>query len=129
MSAAIDIIRGSLYKLGVHSEIKPVSNEMLSYSFKKFQSFVKSLKDQGYNKTGLVVPYALADECSERGGVTNDIEALFAVDIAPYFRVQPTAQLLTDSANAKENLERFYRTFEIPDLLPKRTHFKGQGNK
>jgi len=125
MSAAIDIIHGALFKLGVHSEMKPVSNEMLSYSFTQFQGFVKMIKDEGYDKTGLVVPFALADEVSERGGVRATIETLFAEHIAEYFK----KKIDFSTKEAWNKLDRFYRTTEVPDLLPKRANILGAGNR
>lgn len=128
MSAAIDIIHGSLYKIGVHSEIKPVSNEMLSFSFRKFQSFIKSLRDRGYDKTGAIVPASTADEVSERGGVTAILETLFAEYITNYFNKPPTAELLRMSSLAWDDMNRYYRTLEIPDLVPNSARIRGSGN-
>jgi len=128
MSKAIDLIHSSLFLIGAHSELKPVSPEMLTFSFKKLQTFIKALKDEDYSKIGIVVPYALADECSERGGATSRIEALFAVDVAPFFRIQPAPDVIAKAAEAQQYLDRYGKEIIIPNLTDRRYAFKGQGN-
>jgi len=129
MAAAIDIIHASLFKIGVHSEIKPVSNEMLTFSFTKFQGFIKKLRDKGYNSIGEVVPAALASEVGERGGATQLIETLFAKFIAPYFRKDVGPELMLEVKEATEELDRFYKTISIPSIRDGGLRMTGAGNR
>ena len=129
MTAAIDLIKQSLFKLGVNSEIKPVSPEMLSYSFTTFQGFVKSLKDRGFDRIGIVVPQVLADEVSERGGSTDYITAIFAKKMASHFQKDVTPQLMMEASKAEEELERHYRSLDIPSSVPSSPRLLGQGNR
>lgn len=129
MSSAIDIIHGALFKIGVHSEIKPVSSTMLNHSLEKFGGFIKSLKDRGFDKTGLVVPASTADDVSERGGCRDLIETCFAVYIAKDFQKPVSAELRQEYSLAMNQLERFYRSIEVPDARPATLRVMGQGNR
>ena len=129
MTAAIDFIHGALFKIGAHSEIKPVSSEMLNFSFGKLQGFIKNLLDEGYDEIGFIVPGALPDELGERGGVTHHLETLFAKFISPYFRLPVTPELLMESSRAEQSLWRHYNTQEIPNVRQGSPVIFGAGNR
>lgn len=129
MSKAIDFIQGALFLVGVHSEIKPVSPEMLNESFDRLGGFLKGLRDEGFSDVGFVIPGTLTSDMGERGGSTPLLEAMFAVFISPYFAVPVTTEMMRVDAKAREKLNRFYSTPFVPSIRNYTARTSGEGNR
>ena len=123
MSTSIDLIRPSLYSLGVTSDSNPASPEILNVAFDTFIFWITWMKKNGID-IGVDydnLPTAIGDELGNNPDTDFPLSRAFSVWVAPIFQVEvPRAtQTVADAAMVSLYGEAMRpQVPDYPDTLP-----------
>lgn len=107
MTIASEIVSGALNKIRVNASNQPAEDEDIDSTFKRLRVILFEYEKQGY-VFGLTIPTLVADEVAEPDDITDKLESILAVRVAPVFGVDPDPFVLQEKQDADEYFLRYY---------------------
>ena len=128
MSTGTSIIKDALKAIGVHSVIVPTSPENITDGMNKLNSMLEGWLDQNIQIgfTPLEVP---GDNLNEPASTRNGIIWNLAIEMAPDFAVEPSANLKGRANKQMDLIAQIYQIHEIPAKIVSDTLPVGEGNR
>lgn len=130
MTTGTKVIQKALQHLGVHSKVQPASPEAISDGMDTLNSMVAMWQDDWNIDMGAVPLEVPGDELSEPLGARNALQYCLALELAvdyPGAQVSPVLRSMAE--HGFQHILRTWGSVDIPQVVPRNTLPKGQGNK
>jgi hypothetical protein len=120
MATSNDIMKPAFFAIGASSDINPASPEMLEVAFKRFIVMMQKFEVDGMKQvlgTDFTdnPPASASDEINNSVGSDLALECVFAVWVAPLFRIEPSPTVRGSADSAMQTLRTIAFAPEAPE--------------
>lgn len=130
MTAAIKIIKASLYYVGAHSEVQPAAPEFFTAGVSELSDLLSELADGGIDLgETITLPTDTATDLKEPAAATSALKYLLCERMAPLAQLPIPPDVRVNIRKARQTLERKFRKVVIPNIVPSRLAPVGVGNR